>query len=75
MLAREFVRQMNSGPGPYRLLNACWRKLQTSHDDLVVIFLTITKYDFKRVLIDNGSSTDILFYDAFQRMRLSPRKL
>ena len=40
------------------------------HDDAIVITLLIANYTTRRVLIDNGSSTDILYYPAFQQMRL-----
>ena len=45
--------------------------VQTSHDDAVVVSSTIAKYDVKRILVDNGSSTNILFYAIFFRMDLS----
>ena len=40
------------------------------HDDAIVITLLIADYMTRRVLVDNGSSTDILYYPAFQQMRL-----
>ena len=40
------------------------------HADPVVILLTIANHDVKWILVDNGSSTDILYYDAFSRMSL-----
>ncbi|XP_065629979.1 uncharacterized protein LOC136067698 [Quercus suber] len=40
------------------------------HDDAIVITLLIADYKTRRVLIDNGSSADILYYPAFQQMRL-----
>ena len=39
------------------------------HDDTIVITLLIADYMTKRVLVDNGSSIDILYYPAFQKMR------
>ena len=41
---------------------------QFPHNDVVVVNLNIANYDVRRILIDNGSSTDILFYDAFSKM-------
>ena len=41
------------------------KRVQTPHNETVVISMTIAKYDVKRILVDNGSSTDILFYDSF----------
>ncbi|XP_075658864.1 uncharacterized protein LOC142628703 [Castanea sativa] len=40
------------------------------HDDAIVITLLIADYTTRRVLVDNGSSTNILYYPAFQQMRL-----
>ena len=45
--------------------------VQTLHDDAVVVSSTIAKYDVKRILVDNGSSTNVLFYAVFSRMDLS----
>ena len=41
------------------------KKVWNPHDDPIVISLTIFKYDIKWILVDNESSADILFYDAF----------
>ena len=40
------------------------------HDDAIVITLLIANYTTRRVLKDNGSSADILYYLTFQQMRL-----
>ncbi|XP_050248776.1 uncharacterized protein LOC126696030 [Quercus robur] len=45
------------------------------HDDAFVISLLIADYTTRRVLVDNGSSTDILYYLAFQQMRLGRDQL
>ena len=47
------------------------RRLHHPHDDAIVITLTIANYTTRRVLIDNGSSTNILYYLAFQQMRIN----
>ena len=46
------------------------KRLYHPHDDAIIITLTITNYTTRRVLVDNGSSTDILYYSVFQQMRL-----
>ena len=51
------------------------RWLHHPHDNAIVITLVITNYMTKRVLIDNGSSTDILYYPAFQQMRINNESL
>ena len=45
------------------------------HDDAIVITLLIAYYTTRRVLVDNGSSADILYYPAFQQMRLGRDQL
>lgn len=37
--------------------------------------MKIAYYDVKRILIDNGSSIDILFYSIFSQMHLSTDRL
>ena len=40
------------------------------HDDAIVITLLIANYTTRRMLVDNGSLADILYYIAFQQIRL-----
>ena len=42
------------------------RHLHHSHDDALVISIWVGDYNMHRVLVDNGSSADILYYLAFQ---------
>ncbi|KAJ8467704.1 hypothetical protein OPV22_030256 [Ensete ventricosum] len=46
-----------------------------SHDDALVISICMTNAYVKRVMIDTGSSADILYFDAFQRLGLTDRDL
>ena len=50
-------------------------RIHHPQDDAIVITLLITDYTTKRVLVDNGSSADILYYLAFQHIRLGQDKL
>ncbi|RZS14571.1 hypothetical protein BHM03_00046269 [Ensete ventricosum] len=45
------------------------------HDDALVISLRMANAYVKRVMIDTGSSADILYFDAFQRLGLTDRDL
>ena len=45
-------------------------RIHHPHDDAIVITLLIIDYITRRVLVDNGSSADILYYPAFQQMKL-----
>ncbi|KAK2998919.1 hypothetical protein RJ639_019977 [Escallonia herrerae] len=42
--------------------------IKTPNDDLLVITIKARNFDVKRVLVDNGSSAEVLFYDAFKKM-------
>ena len=42
------------------------RRLHHPHNDALVVSIRIEDYNMHRVLIDNGSSADILYYSAFQ---------
>ena len=51
------------------------RQLHYPHDDAIVITLTIANYTTRRVLVDNGSSTNILYYPVFQQVRINKELL
>ena len=46
------------------------RRLHHPHDDALVVSIRVGDYNTHRVLVDNGSSTDILYYPAFQQIRI-----
>ncbi|KAK3009256.1 hypothetical protein RJ639_014122 [Escallonia herrerae] len=45
--------------------------IKTHHDDPLVVTLRVANFDTKRILVDNGSSAEVLFYEAFQEMNIS----
>ncbi|XP_043725980.1 uncharacterized protein LOC122672585 [Telopea speciosissima] len=49
--------------------------IQSPHDDALVIKMVIANCMIGRILVDNGSSADILYYDAFEKMLLKPEML
>ena len=51
-----------------------WR-LHHPYDDALVVSLQIGDYNMYRVLVDNGSSADILYYPTFQQMRIDRERL
>ena len=51
------------------------RRVHHPYDDAIVITLVIADYTTRRVLVGNGSLADILYYPAFQQMRLGRNKL
>ena len=51
------------------------RRLHHPHDDALVVSEWVGDYNVHRVLVDNGSSTDILYYPAFQQMGIDRARL
>ena len=42
------------------------RRLHYPYDDALVVSIRVGDYNMHRVLVNNGSSADILYYPAFQ---------
>ena len=51
------------------------RRLHHPHDDAIVVSLRVEEYNMHRVLVNNGSSADILYYPTFQQMRIDREQL
>ncbi|XP_026396793.1 uncharacterized protein LOC113291481 [Papaver somniferum] len=45
------------------------------HNDSLVLTLPVAVCNVKKILIDGGSSVDVLFYDTFKRMELNDEQL
>ena len=45
------------------------------HNDPLVIMLNIEGFNTKRILVDNGSSADIIYLPTFQQLKLDPKRL
>ena len=50
-------------------------RIHHPYDDAIVITFLIADYTTRRVLVDNGSSANILYYPAFQQMKLERDQL
>ena len=51
------------------------QRLHHPHDDALVVSLQVRDYNMHQVLVDNGSSANILYYPAFQQMRIDRERL
>ena len=49
--------------------------LHLSHGDALVVSATIADFNIQMILIDNGSSTDVLFFSAFDKIKIGKDKL
>ncbi|KAI3455044.1 hypothetical protein Pfo_011707 [Paulownia fortunei] len=44
------------------------KRLQAPHNDVLVITTTMTNFDVAKVMVDMGSSIDVLLYEAYKKM-------
>ena len=51
------------------------RGVKQPHNDPLVITLTIEGFNTKRILVDNGSSADIIYLSTFQQLKLDLGRL
>ena len=51
------------------------RRLYHPHDDALVVSMRVGDYNMHKVLVDNDSSVDILYYPAFQQMGIGKERL
>lgn len=51
------------------------RRFHHPHDDALVVSILAGDYNIHRVLVDNGSSADILYYPTFQQMGIAKERL
>ena len=51
------------------------RHLHHLHEDVLMVSIRVGYYDTHQVLVDNGSFADILYYPAFQQMRIDRERL
>jgi hypothetical protein len=51
------------------------RATHQPHDDALAITVNIAGFTTRRVMVDNGSSADILYLPAYQQMKLDKDKL
>ena len=45
------------------------------HDDALIVTINIASFTTRQVMVDDGSSADILYLPAYQQMRLNKDKL
>ena len=49
--------------------------IKQPYDDPLVIVLEIKGFNTRTVLVDNGSSANIMYMIAYQQLRLDPKRL
>ncbi|XP_057515034.1 uncharacterized protein LOC130796691 [Actinidia eriantha] len=60
---------------PITFNNDDLRGLHLPHDDALVVSAVIANFNVQRIFVDNGSSADILFISAFNKMKIGLDKL
>ena len=51
------------------------REVKQPHDDPLVIMLMIEGFNTRTILMDNGSSANIIYLSTFQQLKMSPERL
>ena len=51
------------------------RGVKQPHDDPLAIVLMIERFNTGLILVDNGSSIDIIYLSAFQQLKVDPKRL
>ena len=74
-LSRRSPRMRITDEQAITFTNKDAERIHHPHDDVIVITFLIANYTTRRVLVDNGSSANILYYLAFQQMRLERDQL
>ncbi|XP_028081328.1 uncharacterized protein LOC114282781 [Camellia sinensis] len=50
-------------------------RLHCPHNDTLVVTLRVKNFDIKRILIDQGSSCEIMYYETFKQLKLEDKDL
>ena len=74
-LSGRSTRARPTDKQPITFIDEDAERIHHPHDDTIIITLLIADYTTRRVLVDNGSLVDILYYPTFQQMRLGRDQL
>ena len=69
-LSRQSPRMRGTGELAIMFIDEDAERIYHPHDNAIIITLLIADYTTRRVLVDNGGSANILYYLAFQQIRL-----
>ncbi|XP_028052739.1 uncharacterized protein LOC114257166 [Camellia sinensis] len=50
-------------------------RIHCPHNDALVVILRVKNYDIKQILIDQGSSCEIMYYETFKQLKLEDKDL
>ena len=67
-IRRKKIVQISFGPEDLA-------RVQTPHDDPLVIMLRVHACDVQRILIDGGSITNVLFLEIFEKLWLDESRI
>ncbi|KAI3459553.1 hypothetical protein Pfo_016216 [Paulownia fortunei] len=67
--SKEEIHKINKGSmiqfGPHDM-----KGLQAPHNNALVVTATVANFNVARIMVDTGSSVDILFYEAYKKINL-----
>ncbi|KAF3452063.1 hypothetical protein FNV43_RR08159 [Rhamnella rubrinervis] len=74
-LTQRPAKEIKVEPYSITFTDADSRGVHHPHDDALVITMNVANCMVRRILVDNGSSVDILYWDAFKQMGIGKEKL
>jgi hypothetical protein len=63
------------GQGAITFIEEDFKLKSTNHNDAMVIEVNIAGWVIRKILVDNGSSTNILFLKTFEKINLTQHML
>lgn len=70
MVVERTIKQRTVGHPSITSFKENARGVSQPHDDTLVVTLVISNYITHRILIDNGSSTNIFYLSSFDQMNI-----
>ena len=65
-LTQRPTKEVKTAPYSVTFTDADSRGVHHPHNDALVVTMNVANHTVRRILVDNGSSVDILFWDAFK---------
>lgn len=74
-LIKHPIKELRQAPCSIAFTGEDFKAVHHPHNGALVVSMTVANYNVRRILVDNGNSADILYWDAFKRMSIATDKL
>ena len=69
------LREEKQAPWQITFTRKDLERVQSPHTDALMVILRVRDFVVRRILIDPGSSADVMYYSLFKRLGLAPELL